>query len=77
MIASIVAAWKRLGLFMARVTTPILMLVLFVIVFTPMALVLRLLRRRPLREAFDGSATSYWIPIPARRLTLADFKRPF
>ena len=62
---------------MARVTTPVFITILFVLVFTPIAIVLRLLRRRPLRDGFDGSAASYWIAVPERRPRLADFKRPF
>ena len=74
---AMIRAWKRLGLLMARVTTPLLMTVLFVAVFAPIAIALRLLRRRPLRDAHRGDATSYWITLARHDQRLVDFKRPF
>ena len=72
-----IAAWKRFGLAMSRLTTPVFIVIMFVVVFTPIALVLRLVRRRPLRDGFDGGAKSYWIAVPSRGQTLRDFQRPF
>jgi len=77
MLRAVLAAWKRLGLLLARVSTPVFITVLFVFVFTPVGLVLRLLRRRPLRDGFVRGAVSYWFAVPARRWTLAGFTRPF
>jgi hypothetical protein len=43
------------------VVNPIVLLLLFAIVVTPTALLMRLLGRRPLRLAPDPGAASYWI----------------
>ena len=43
------------------VVNPIVLMLLFIIVVTPMALLMRLLGKRPLRLAPDPDAASYWI----------------
>ena len=53
--------WLKLGTAMSRVVHPIVLMGLFFLVVTPMALVMRVAGRRPLRLAFDPSADSYWI----------------
>lgn len=68
------AAWMRLAVLMSRVTTPVLMAVIYFGVLTPMALVRRLLGRGTLgvpREAPTG-----WVrrPPEARR---GDMRRQF
>ena len=53
--------WLKIGAVLAMVVNPIVLLLLFAIVVTPTALLMRLLRRRPLRLAPDPGAASYWI----------------
>jgi hypothetical protein len=53
--------WTQLGLLLNRVVSPIVIGVLFLFVFTPMGLVLRLLGKDLLRLHFDRAADSYWI----------------
>lgn len=52
-------AWAKLGLLLHHVVNPLLMAILFFGVFTPMAIVLRLLGKDPLRLRTQSS--SYWI----------------
>lgn len=51
--------WMRFGMLMSRITTPILMTVIFVLVIVPVALVLRLLQKDPMCRKFDRDASSY------------------
>ena len=53
--------WLRIGAVLAAVVNPIVLMLLFLFVVTPMAFVMRLLRKRPLRLTPDPSAASYWI----------------
>jgi hypothetical protein len=53
--------WLRIGSVLAAVVNPIVLMLLFLLVVTPMALVMRLLGKRPLRLAPDPGAASYWI----------------
>lgn len=52
--------WMRFGLVLSRITTPIVLGILYFLVITPTGLVMRLLGRRPLlhRPTADG----YWKP---------------
>jgi hypothetical protein len=49
----------RFGLVMGRITTPVLMTVIFVLVIIPVALVLRVLKKDPMYRKFDRDASSY------------------
>lgn len=53
--------WLRIGSVLAAVVNPIVLMLLFLLVVTPMALVMRLLGKRPLRLAPDPGVASYWI----------------
>jgi hypothetical protein len=54
-------AWTALGLALGRFTTPIVMGIMFYLVFTPIATVFRLAGRDPLRLKWNGEHGSYWI----------------
>jgi hypothetical protein len=60
-LAPLNRAWFALGMLLARVVNPIVLSLLFFVVVTPYALVLRLLRRDALRLRPDPDAASYWI----------------
>jgi hypothetical protein len=53
--------WTRLGLLLGRIVNPIVMTILFFLVFAPVGILLRLLGKDPLRLKQDRQATSYWI----------------
>jgi hypothetical protein len=53
--------WFKLGLLLGMIVAPVVMLALFLIAFTPMALILRLMGKDPMRRKFDPKARSYWI----------------
>lgn len=54
--------WSKLGLLLGKVTSPIFTAVLFFLVFTPVAWVLRWMGRDAMSRAFHADAPSYWIP---------------
>lgn len=53
--------WARLGFVLQKVVQPVAMSVVFFVVITPLALVLKLTGRDPLRLKIDREARSYWI----------------
>lgn len=54
-------AWARFGILMSKITNPLVMGILFYGVVTPVALIMRLLGKDPLRLKRDAAATTYWI----------------
>ena len=60
--------WKALfpknpkrGLLLHKIMTPLIMGAMFFLVFTPIALIMRLFGKRPIPPGFDRGAQSYWI----------------
>ena len=51
--------WMRLGLLLNRVTSPILMGLVYFVVFTPVAVCLKILRRDLLHRSLDADAATY------------------
>lgn len=54
-------AWTRLGLLLHRVTTPVVLGVMFFLVITPIGLLMRALGKNPLKLERDFDAGSYWV----------------
>lgn len=62
--------WMRFGLMLSRITTPLIMSIVFFLVVTPMALLVKLLGKDPLHRAL-GKDPSYRIasrPAPKERM---------
>lgn len=55
------SAWLRFGLLLHRITSPIILAMLFYLTVVPTGLVMRALGKDPLRLRFDSNARSYWI----------------
>lgn len=53
--------WRKLGLLISSVTTPIVMGVLFFAVVTPVGALMRAAGKDPLRLRIDRGAPSYWL----------------
>jgi hypothetical protein len=58
-LAPVYRLWMWLGHILGEVNTRIIMAVLYYVVLTPFACVMRIVRHDPLRRAFDASADSY------------------
>jgi hypothetical protein len=54
-------AWMWLGGQLARVTSPVALIILFYGVFTPIGWLMRVAGRDPLRLARDSETRTYWI----------------
>ena len=67
--------WMRFGLFMSRIMTPLVLGIVFFLVFTPVALGLKLLGKDAMRRKLDPQADSY--RIDNKGATMGDMKRPF
>ena len=70
-------AWMKFGELLNRIVSPVVMAVIFLVVFTPAALVMRALRRDALARRYEPAAPTYWKrrdpPGPAED----SFKNPF
>jgi hypothetical protein len=55
------SVWIQLGLLLGRIVNPIVMTVLFCLVFTPVAMLLRALGKDLLKVKSDPQANSYWV----------------
>jgi peptidoglycan biosynthesis protein MviN/MurJ (putative lipid II flippase) len=70
-------AWSAFGRLLGRVTTPVFMSILFLGVFTPMAMLIRRRRRDPLRLQCEPDHTTYWITRPPESAGPLAMKRQF
>ena len=69
--------WRRLGDAMHMIMSPIILLLLFFAILTPVGLVARLLRKDPLRRAAEPGLPSYWIVRERQRLPPDSFRVQF
>ncbi len=53
--------WFRFGLMLHKIVSPLVMGILFFTTVTPIAILMRLAGKDPLRLKFDREARSYWI----------------
>lgn len=61
------AAWMAFARILERVMNPLIMGVLFYLLFTPMGLMMRLAGRDPLNRRLLPQAKTYWLPRTAER----------
>jgi len=54
-------AWMKLAELLHRVVSPVALGIMFFLVLTPMALVMRLTGRDAMKRRFDPAATTYWL----------------
>jgi predicted membrane metal-binding protein len=66
--------WIRFGLLMSRITTPLIMGLVFYLAVTPMALGLKILGKDPMRRRLDDSQT---YRVPSEKAPPDSLKRPF
>lgn len=62
LLAPLNRLWMRFGLLLHRIVNPLVMALLFFLVVTPIALLMRLFGKRPLHLKTDPDAATYWIP---------------
>lgn len=66
--------WMRFGLILSRITTPIIMGLVFFLVITPTGLIRRLLSADPMARNFDDGE-SY--RVPSKKAPAKNMERPF
>lgn len=54
-------AWRRLALLLSKLTTPLIMGLLFFVVIAPIGVIMRLAGKDPLRLRFERESSSYWL----------------
>lgn len=53
--------WMKFGLLLHRIVSPVILGIMFFLVVTPMGMVMRVLRKDPLRLRQDHEARTYWV----------------
>jgi Saxitoxin biosynthesis operon protein SxtJ len=53
--------WTKLGLLLGKITTPIVLFIFFYVILTPVALLMRLTGKDPMRSKRAAPGKSYWI----------------
>jgi hypothetical protein len=53
--------WSKLGYFLGKIVSPVVLGLIFFVVMTPLAALMRALRKDALRLRSDSGAGSYWI----------------
>jgi len=69
--------WTRFGLLLHRVTSPIILAILFYGCITPIGFLMRLSGKDPLRLKYEPKAESYWIKREPPGPAAASFKNQF
>ena len=54
-------AWMHFGLLLSKIVSPIVLGAIFFVLFTPVGLLFRVIKRDALHRAFDRDQRSYWI----------------
>ena len=68
-------AWMRLAMMISRVTTPVFLWLVYFVVLTPTALIMRLARYRPLTRA--RTTATVWVPRHLGENRRSDMQRQF
>ncbi|NKC01525.1 MAG: sxtJ [Pseudomonadales bacterium] len=58
-LGGVYRVWMRFGLLMSKVTTPIIMGLVFLVAILPAALIMKIIGRDALRKDLDPNATTY------------------
>jgi hypothetical protein len=69
--------WAKVGTAISKIVNPIVLALLFFLAVTPMALVMRIVGKRPLRLASDRTTASYWIEREPSTSGSSSMKRQF
>lgn len=59
-LAPLKHAWMKFGELLNKIVSPVVMAVIFFVVFTPVAFVMRLTGRDALARAYDPASPTYW-----------------
>lgn len=68
-------SWMRLALGLSRITTPLVLGMVFFLLIVPVALVMKLIGRDAMVRRFDEAVTSY--RVPSRKAPREHMEKPF
>ena len=77
LLAPLNRVWTAFGTILHRITSPLIMGLVFLGAVTPTALIIRAMGKDPLRRRFDRNAKSYWIDREPPGPEPASMKRQF
>jgi hypothetical protein len=66
--------WFKFGIMLGGVVAPLVMALIFITVFFPIGLIMRLIGYDPLSRKLDSASNSYWIE---RKILMQSMKRQF
>lgn len=69
--------WFKFGLLLHKVVSPLVMGMMFFLVITPFAIVMKLAKRDHLRLKFDAEQESYWVKREVPGPSPESFKKQF
>ncbi len=69
--------WMKLAFVLGFFMTHLILALMYYLVFTPVALVMRTLGKDPLRLKYDRSVKSYWIRRPRSEFTRERYEKMF
>ncbi len=67
--------WMRFALLLNRITTPLILGIIFGLLLTPVALFMKIIKRDTMARGFDKSATTY--RVISRKVAKEHMERPF
>ena len=67
--------WMRFGILLSKITTPIILTLVFVIAILPASIILKLLSKDPMRRKLEDSASTY--RVKSRRPSIENLEKPY
>ena len=67
--------WMRFGLLMSKITTPLILGILFYIIITPAGIIMRIIKKDPMQRKFDADAVTY--RVLSDETIKTEFERPY
>lgn len=74
-LAPVYDGWMKVGLLLGRITTPLILSLVFVLTIVPTALIMKLIGRDPMNRRFDAELDSY--RTASESAPENDLERPF
>ncbi len=68
-------AWMKFALLLGKVNTPLVLGIVFFLIFFPVAMVFRILRKDPMNRKFDKHSPSY--RVPSNEISQDNLEKPF
>jgi cytochrome b subunit of formate dehydrogenase len=69
--------WMSLAMIIGYIMTRVILSLIYILIFTPIGIVIRLLRKDPLQEKFHPDAKTYWIPKEKNEFSPENAERQF